>query len=238
MIDHVSITVADLPAAERFYDAVIDTGPADQPVQTAVRVAAITLNWGDARDPQRMLVQVAKSRVSHEALTRNILADTALPLSLLMAAESIAVSLWSGLGLVIARQVSHHREEARAWLAGTQQQTDEMGLKRKNNPAFVYNLMSDGELGEGPTWEAAASAAHRQPLVPVDPEQLLVVHRHALALQHQMQTAIAEPATLAGVDLPEAKNYVGAYHQPHAVVSDVATLATVAMCGAAELQVG
>ena len=33
-----------------------------------------------------------------------------------------------------------------------------LGLKRKNNPAFVYNLMSDGELGEGATWEAAMSA--------------------------------------------------------------------------------
>lgn len=29
-----------------------------------------------------------------------------------------------------------------------------------------------------------------------------------------------------GVDLPEAKNYVGAYHQPEAVVADTATLAT------------
>jgi shikimate kinase/3-dehydroquinate synthase len=29
-----------------------------------------------------------------------------------------------------------------------------------------------------------------------------------------------------GIDLPEAKNYVGAYHQPAAVISDVATLAT------------
>jgi shikimate kinase/3-dehydroquinate synthase len=29
-----------------------------------------------------------------------------------------------------------------------------------------------------------------------------------------------------GVDLPEAKNYVGAYHQPAAVVADTATLAT------------
>lgn len=38
-----------------------------------------------------------------------------------------------------------------------------MGLKRKNNPAFVYNLMSDGELGEGSTWEAVMSAVqHRQ----------------------------------------------------------------------------
>jgi len=35
-----------------------------------------------------------------------------------------------------------------------------MGLKRKQNPAFVYNLMSDGELGEGSTWEAAMAASH------------------------------------------------------------------------------
>lgn len=33
-----------------------------------------------------------------------------------------------------------------------------LGLKRKANPAFVYNLMSDGELGEGSTWEAVMSA--------------------------------------------------------------------------------
>lgn len=35
-----------------------------------------------------------------------------------------------------------------------------LGLRRKNNPAFVYNSMSDGELDEGSTWEAAMSAAH------------------------------------------------------------------------------
>lgn len=34
-----------------------------------------------------------------------------------------------------------------------------MGLRRKRNPAFVINLMSDGELGEGSTWEAAMSAS-------------------------------------------------------------------------------
>ncbi|MDF2997237.1 MAG: transketolase N-terminal subunit protein [Xanthobacteraceae bacterium] len=33
-----------------------------------------------------------------------------------------------------------------------------LGLKRKDNPAFVYNLFSDGELDEGSTWEAAMSA--------------------------------------------------------------------------------
>jgi transketolase len=35
-----------------------------------------------------------------------------------------------------------------------------LGLKHKGNPAFIYNSMSDGELDEGSTWEAAMSAAH------------------------------------------------------------------------------
>ena len=35
-----------------------------------------------------------------------------------------------------------------------------LALKRKSSKAFVYNLMSDGETNEGPTWEAAMSAGH------------------------------------------------------------------------------
>ena len=35
-----------------------------------------------------------------------------------------------------------------------------LGLKRKKSPAFIYNLLSDGELNEGSTWEAAMSASH------------------------------------------------------------------------------
>jgi transketolase len=35
-----------------------------------------------------------------------------------------------------------------------------LGLKQKKNPAFVYNSMSDGELDEGSTWEAAMAAGH------------------------------------------------------------------------------
>ena len=37
-----------------------------------------------------------------------------------------------------------------------------LGLKRKASRACVYNLLSDGELNEGSTWEAALSAAHWQ----------------------------------------------------------------------------
>lgn len=37
-----------------------------------------------------------------------------------------------------------------------------LALRLKNNPAWVVNLMSDGELDEGSTWEAALSAgSHR-----------------------------------------------------------------------------
>ncbi|WP_345817635.1 transketolase (plasmid) [Paraburkholderia sp. PREW-6R] len=35
-----------------------------------------------------------------------------------------------------------------------------LGLRLKGSPATVYNSMSDGELDEGATWEAALSAAH------------------------------------------------------------------------------
>lgn len=37
-----------------------------------------------------------------------------------------------------------------------------LGLKRKGSGARVFNLMSDGELGEGSTWEAAMAAAHHR----------------------------------------------------------------------------
>ena len=37
-----------------------------------------------------------------------------------------------------------------------------LGLRAKGNPAWVYNSMSDGELDEGATWEAAMGAAHHQ----------------------------------------------------------------------------
>lgn len=37
-----------------------------------------------------------------------------------------------------------------------------LGLRRRDSGRFVYVLTSDGELDEGPTWEAAMSAGHRQ----------------------------------------------------------------------------
>ncbi|MFJ4353440.1 transketolase [Pseudomonas sp. NPDC089428] len=37
-----------------------------------------------------------------------------------------------------------------------------LGIKRKGSASWVYNLLSDGELNEGSTWEAAMSASHWQ----------------------------------------------------------------------------
>ncbi|OOF65400.1 transketolase [Rodentibacter sp. Ppn85] len=37
-----------------------------------------------------------------------------------------------------------------------------LGLRYQNNQAFVYNSMSDGELDEGSTWEAAMAASHHK----------------------------------------------------------------------------
>jgi transketolase len=35
-----------------------------------------------------------------------------------------------------------------------------LGLRHRGNPARVYDLLSDGELDEGSTWEAAMACAH------------------------------------------------------------------------------
>src|SRR5215212_9512121 len=37
-----------------------------------------------------------------------------------------------------------------------------LGLRHQGNPARVYNLLSDGELDEGSTWEAAMQIAHHR----------------------------------------------------------------------------
>jgi transketolase len=37
-----------------------------------------------------------------------------------------------------------------------------LGLRRLENPARVFNLLSDGELDEGSTWEAAMAGAHHR----------------------------------------------------------------------------
>jgi two-component system sensor histidine kinase TctE len=83
----------DDPALEEpyFYDGVLGKGRD----ALAVRVSALYLAYGDDGKPQRMLVQIARSRASREQLAGQILVDTALPLSALIALMSIIV--WGGI---------------------------------------------------------------------------------------------------------------------------------------------
>ncbi|MDT8343380.1 MAG: transketolase [Thermohalobaculum sp.] len=66
-----------------------------------------------------------------------------------------------------------------------------LGLKRKQSAAFVYNLMSDGELGEGSTWEAAMSGAHHK----LDNLICLVDFNNQQADDASTQVLSAEPLT-------------------------------------------
>ena len=63
--------------------------------EVSVRVVALYLAYGEPGRTQRMLVQVARGRASREELARQILIDTALPLSGLIALMSIIV--WGGI---------------------------------------------------------------------------------------------------------------------------------------------
>lgn len=78
------------------YDGVVrDKSVGDTPREVNVRVVALYLAYGEPGKPQRMLVQVARSRASREELARQILIDTALPLSLLIVLMSVIV--WGGI---------------------------------------------------------------------------------------------------------------------------------------------
>ncbi len=81
------------------YDSVLPDKSGDKPTDAQrdvnVRVVALYLAYGEPGKPQTLLVQVAKSRASREELARQILIDTALPLSLLIVLMSVIV--WGGI---------------------------------------------------------------------------------------------------------------------------------------------
>src|SRR3546814_14173379 len=59
---------------------------------------------------------------------------------------------------------------------------------------------------------AAAPAAHRQALLAVEPEHLLVVRLQALACQQDAQPPVTEPAPLAGQPARAGPPDIVAYH--------------------------
>ena len=96
-----------LAAGETASDADLEVGAtgrksADQAPAVRLRVAALLLRYGTTHSPdsadsagQSMLVQVARSSTNREALAGQILLDTVLPLSVLMALMTMIV--WAGV---------------------------------------------------------------------------------------------------------------------------------------------
>lgn len=80
-----------------FYDGVLrELDAGGGPSTARLRVAALFLNYGSEADgPKTMLVQVARSSANREELARQILSDTVLPLSGLIALMTMIV--WAGI---------------------------------------------------------------------------------------------------------------------------------------------
>ena len=108
-----------------------------------------------------------------------------------------------------------------------------LGLKKKGSASWVFNSMSDGELDEGSTWEAAMSAAHYGltnliNLVDVNKQQADGDSRKILGFEplHEKSAAFGwyvQP--VAGTDLAavvaafdNAKNHAG--NQPRVILCD------------------
>jgi two-component system sensor histidine kinase TctE len=70
-----------------FYDGVVDKVP--------LRLAGLYVAYGDDKDRQLMLVQIARGRASRDELARSILGDTVLPLSGLILLMTMIV--WAGI---------------------------------------------------------------------------------------------------------------------------------------------
>jgi two-component system sensor histidine kinase TctE len=150
---------ADIPV---FYDGSVTEGEQSVPV----RIAAITLDWGEPDAPQQMLVQVAKSRVSREAQARRILIDTALPLSLLVLLMSALV--WVGI---------------RTGLAPLARLRDAVSGRAPNDLAPI-------ELESAPE-EVHALAAALNALLGAVHENVLSQRRFISDAAHQLRTPLA-----------------------------------------------
>jgi two-component system sensor histidine kinase TctE len=97
-----------------FYDGDVPAHQGDQGSAKHMRIAALYVAFGDITAPkQTMLVQVARSSANREELARAILADTLLPLSILVLSMSVIV--WAGIRAGLAPLARLRREvESRA----------------------------------------------------------------------------------------------------------------------------
>lgn len=208
-----------------FYDGevVLDNpGIGDKP--KLMRIAALYVAYGDVSVPQQtMLVQVARSSANREELAHEILADTLLPLSVLVLMMSVIV--WAGIRAGLAPLARlRHEVETRAPGDLTPLKLDLAPIELRSLAEALNDLLASVRHHIGAQQRFLADAAHqlRTPLAglksqtklaldaatdPTQQARLQLVHQSASRSAHlvaQLLTlARAEPGASAALDCKE-----------------------------------
>lgn len=176
----------------RFYDGTMAVGPQAAAVQIPVRVAAMTVAYGDdASAMQTMLVQIARSRASREELAGEILRDIALPLSGLIVLMTIIV--WGGIraGLApLARLRSQVEDRGANDLAPLP--IDDAPIEVRSLARAMNTLLAAVQQNVQTQKRFINDAAHqlRTPLAGLKSQSELAVQDLAYARRHQESAAM------------------------------------------------
>ena len=193
-----------------FYDAEVkpEAGTGGAPKQ--MRIAALHVAFGDISAPQQtMLVQVARSSANREELARAILADTLLPLSLLVMLMTLIV--WAGIRAGLAPLARLTREvEGRDPGDPTPLKLDLAPIELRSLAGALNDLLASVRHHVGAQQRFIADAAHqlRTPLAGLKSQTKLALEaatddtqRARLDLVHQSASRsahlVAQLLTLA-----------------------------------------
>ncbi|MGV7207561.1 sensor histidine kinase [Oxalobacteraceae bacterium A2-2] len=193
-----------------FYDAEVTPDLNVDGVRKQMRIAALYVAYGDISAPQQtMLVQVARSSANREELARAILADTLLPLSVLVLLMSVIV--WFGIRAGLAPLARLRREvESRAPGDLTPVKLDLAPIELRSLAAALNELLASVRHHVGAQQRFIADAAHqlRTPLAGLKSQTRLALEsasdeaqRARLDLVHQSASRsahlVAQLLTLA-----------------------------------------
>jgi two-component system sensor histidine kinase TctE len=207
-----------------FYDGEVPSHPGSAERPKHMRIAALYVAYGDITEPkQTMLVQVARSSANREELAQSILADTLLPLSILVLLMSVIV--WAGIRAGLAPLARLRREvERRAPGDLTPLKLDLAPAELRTLAAALNELLASVRHHIGAQQRFIGDAAHqlRTPLAgltsqtklaleaasePSQRARLELVHQSAARSAHlvaQLLTlARAEPGAAATLELTQ-----------------------------------
>jgi two-component system sensor histidine kinase TctE len=144
-----------------FYDGEVPSHPGATDRPKHMRIAALYVAYGDIAAPQQtMLVQVARSSANREELAQSILADTLLPLSVLVLLMSVIV--WAGIRAGLAPLARLRREvESRAPGDLTPLKLDLAPVELRSLAAALNELLASVRHHIGAQQRFIGDAAHQ-----------------------------------------------------------------------------